>query len=215
MQFFIVERMFLKILFFPFVIDIRNKLKPKIRNVRSSLKFSKPIFNLDNGRPISNPIYNVFNPVDFKYLTRLRLELSHLNKERFNHNFQDCINPLCSCSLEPESNSHFFLRCHHYTILRADLINGLKKIDENRLRLSENSLVKSLLFGDLKYSNHIDDCHTTPSSVINITILDERNYKVNVHVNIDLIKACYNPKNDLTKKEKNNKNRSKCHVRQG
>ena len=63
----------------------------------------------------------------------MRLELSDLNEHRVNHNFQDCINPLYSCSLEPESNSHFFLRCHHYTILRADLINGLKKIDENRL----------------------------------------------------------------------------------
>ena len=29
----------------------------------------------------------------------LRLELSHLNEHRFNHNFDDCINPLCLCSL--------------------------------------------------------------------------------------------------------------------
>ena len=106
---------------------------------------------MNNGRPISNPIYNTFNPVGLKYLTRLPLELSHLNEHRFKHNFQDCVNPLCGCSLEPESNSHFFLCCHHYTILSADLMNGLKKIDENILRLSENSLVKLLIFGDPKY----------------------------------------------------------------
>ena len=76
---------------------------------------------------IANPIYNIFNPVGLKYLTHLRLELSHLNENKFNHNFQACINPLCSCSLGPESKSHFFLCCHHYTILRANLMNGLKK----------------------------------------------------------------------------------------
>ena len=62
-------------------------------------------------------------------------------------------------------NSHFFLRCHHYTILRADLMNGLKKIDENILRLSENSLVKLLLFGDPKY-NLIGDCYILNASII-------------------------------------------------
>ena len=52
-----------------------------------------------------NPIYNVFNPLGLKYLTPLRHELSHLNEHRFKYNFQDCINPLCSCRIEPESNS--------------------------------------------------------------------------------------------------------------
>ena len=52
---------------------------------------------------------------------------------------------LYSCSLEPEFNSHFFfLCCHHYTILRADLMNDLKIIDENLLRLSEKSLLQEL-----------------------------------------------------------------------
>ena len=101
-----------------------NKLKPEITNVGSSLKFRKLILNLHNDRPISDPIYNIFNPVGVKHLTRLRLELSHLSERRFNHNFQDCMNPLCSDSPEPESNSHFFLPCHHYTMLSAQLVNG-------------------------------------------------------------------------------------------
>ena len=69
--------------------------------------FRKLILNLDNGCLISNLIYNTFNLVGLKYLTCLRLKLSNLSEHRFKHNFQDCINPLCSCSLEPESNSHF------------------------------------------------------------------------------------------------------------
>ena len=127
---------------------------------------------MDNGRPISNLIYNIFNPVGLKYLTSLRFELSRLNEHKFNHNFQDCINPLCSCSLEPEFNSHFFLRCLHYTILRADLMNDLKKIYENILRLSENSFVKLLLFGDPKY-NLINNCHILNAS-INFVLRSER-----------------------------------------
>ena len=35
-----------------------------------------------------------------KYLSRLRLGLSYLNYHKFRHNFQDCLNPLCPCSLE-------------------------------------------------------------------------------------------------------------------
>ena len=70
-----------------YVIDELNKLKTEITNVGSYLKFRKLILNLHNDRPISNPIYNIFNPVGVKYLTRLRLELSHLSEHRFNHNF--------------------------------------------------------------------------------------------------------------------------------
>ena len=45
----------------------------------------------------------------------------------------------------------------------------------------------------------------TPNSVINVTILGQRKHIVNSHVNLDQIEACYNPKNDLLKKEKGRK----------
>ena len=126
--------------FFPSVIDEWNKLKPEIRTIDSSLKFRKLILNLDNGRSPFNPIYNIFNPIGLKYLTRLRLELSHFNEDKFKHNFQDCINPLSTCSLEPQSNFHFFLSCHNYFTLRAELMNDLKIINKNTLSFSEYSL---------------------------------------------------------------------------
>ena len=37
--------------------------------------------------------YNVCKPVCPKLLIRLRLDLSHLNEHRINHNFENCINP--------------------------------------------------------------------------------------------------------------------------
>ena len=150
--------------FFPSVIDEWNSLKTEIRNVESFSKFRKLLLNLDNGRPPARPIYNIFNPLGVKFLTRLRLELSHLNEHRFNHNFHKCMNPLCSCSNYAESNSHIFLRCCHFNSLRVDLMNDLKMIDDNILRLSEDCLAHLILFGDPKY-NLFDNCHILNASI--------------------------------------------------
>ena len=48
--------------------------------------------------PNQRNIYNIFDPIGLKLLTRLHLVLSHLNECKFCHNFQDCLNPFCSCS---------------------------------------------------------------------------------------------------------------------
>ena len=116
------------------------------------------LLNLDNGHPSCRPIYNICNPLGVKYLTRLRLDLSHLNGHRFNHNFHDCINPLCSCGNNTASNSHFFLHCCHFISLRAELMNNLKMIDENILRLSDDCLTNLILFGDPKYGPIDNSC---------------------------------------------------------
>ena len=99
-------------------------------------------------------------------------ELSHFNEHKFKHDFQYFINPLCTCSLEPESNFHFLHCCHNYFTLRDELMNDLKIIDENILRLSENSLVQLVLFGDPN-DNLIDDYEILNAS-INYTLKLER-----------------------------------------
>ena len=93
--------------FFPYVIVEWNKLDINLRNAKSFLIFRNSLLKI--GRPIQNPIYNIHDPMGIKYLTRLRLGLSHLNDHKFRHNFQDCLNPLCPCSLEVESNSLFII----------------------------------------------------------------------------------------------------------
>ena len=102
-------------------------------------------------RPVQRTIYNVFNPQGLKFLTRLRLGLSHLNEHRFRHNFKDCINPLCSCSLEVENTLHFFLHCHHYSTFRMGLMNKVNQIDENFSYLSDDNKVSPLLYGDSRW----------------------------------------------------------------
>ena len=118
-----------------------NKVSSSIRNS------TYPVFQnhlLKIIRPVSNPVYNIQNYIGLKLLTRFRLGLSYLNEHRFNHNFENWINPLCTCSLEVESAVHFFLHCHHYHNMRAKLLNSLEVIDTNLLKLSEEQLTKVL-----------------------------------------------------------------------
>ena len=60
-------------------------------------------------------MYNIFDPIGLKLLTRLRLGFSHLNEHKFRHNFQDCLNPLCLCSLEIEDTIHYLLQCQYFS----------------------------------------------------------------------------------------------------
>ena len=136
--------------FFPWSIVEWNKIDLKIRN-SSCLVFRNYV--LKRIRPLAAPLYNIHNPLGLKLLTRLRLGLSHLNEHRFNHNFESCLNPLCTCSLEVESTTHFFLHCHHFNAIRITLNSSLKGIDKDIPKLSDSSLTKVILFGDSKYSD--------------------------------------------------------------
>ena len=92
--------------FFPYTIKEWNKLTFEIRNSESYSIFKK--FLLKFIRTIPNSVFGVADMYRIKLLARLRAGLSHLRKHKFRHNFQDTINPQCSCSLEIESTSHFF-----------------------------------------------------------------------------------------------------------
>ena len=107
-------------------------------------------------RPKCNDTYGIHNPTGLKLLTRLRLGLSHLNDDKFNHNFKDCINPLCSCSLSVENNIHFFLHYHHFSLQRVTLMNNIKSIDKDIINETDSDLVNILLFGSSKYQYHIN-----------------------------------------------------------
>ena len=114
---------------------------------KSSLKFT---------RTIQISVFSVADIHGIKLLTRLRVSLSHLRERKFRHNFQDTINPLCSCSLEIESTSHFFLRCQNFITPRTNLMNELRKLDSNILNLDKISLTKLLLYGGSKYENKVN-----------------------------------------------------------
>ena len=58
-----------------------------------------------------NSIYNIHNPLDVEYLTRLKIGFRHLKKHKFKHKFQDSIDPMCCSSSGVVATIHFFLHC--------------------------------------------------------------------------------------------------------
>ena len=96
-------------------------------------------------------MYITFGPIGLKFLTCLCLDFSHLNEHRFRHNFQDCLNPLCSCSLQTEDTIHYLLHCHHFSQHRIDLINSVKYIFEGFDSLSDIAKKDLLLYGDPRF----------------------------------------------------------------
>ena len=74
------------------------KLDNSIKNSELISIFSGILLSLI--RPNQSNVQNSFELIGLKFLTRIRLGFSHLNEHRFQHNFQDCMNPLCSWRLK-------------------------------------------------------------------------------------------------------------------
>ena len=135
--------------FFPWTILEWNKLDLTLH--KSSYKvFRNSLLKMICPSP--NPVYDIHNPLGLCLLTRLRLGLSHLNEHKFNHNFKNCVNPLCTCSLEIESASHFFLHCDHYNNITSILLNELKSLDRNILKFPDTTLTNLILYGGSQFN---------------------------------------------------------------
>ena len=111
-----VRHNFFKNSFFPSVISESNKIDLEIRNLASSEIFKKHLLNFI--RPNSSNVFNINNPLGLKLLTRLRIGFIHLKEHKFKHNFQDSVDPLCSCGNDIKSTVHFFLHCPNFTTQR-------------------------------------------------------------------------------------------------
>ena len=136
--------------FFPCSVVEWNKLGINLQNAKSFL-IRNSLLKIE--RPIQNPIYNIHDPVGIKYLNRLRLGLSHVNDHKFIHNFQDCLNSLCPCSLEVESTIHYFLHCQHYNDICKTLLDTVKRITNISVsNLIDEYLVNLLMYGNPSYS---------------------------------------------------------------
>ena len=85
-------------------------------------------------------------------ITRLRLGLSHLREHKFKHSFQDTLNPICSCSNDIESTTHYLLHCSNYIEERLALLNQVRSIDSQLLQQSDSLICQLLLFGKCSLS---------------------------------------------------------------
>ena len=134
----------------------------ELRNSASLEIFKKHLLNFI--RPNSSNAFNINNSLGLKLLTRLRIGFSYLKEHKFKHNFQDSIDPLCSCGNDIESTVHFFFHCPNFTTQRQTLLNKLKSINASILTENENSVVKTLLF------RRPDSRYSTNKEIINATI---------------------------------------------
>ena len=148
--------------FFPSTIIDWNKLDVTLQKCDNVNVFKKEILKLI--RPSSNYFYNCHNPIGIKYITRIRLGLSHLREHKFKHSFQDSINPICNCGNDVKSAMQFFLHCPLYSNERCTLLNSLSKIDHKLLDSTDTSLTQILLFGNSPFTTNDN------TKIINLTI---------------------------------------------
>ena len=149
-----VKHDYFKNSFFPSAISELNKLDLNIRNSASLNAFKKKLLNYI--RPCANSIFDIYNPLGIKLLTRLRLGLSPLHEHKFRHCFQDTLNLLCECAKDIESTMHFFLHCTNFLIPRQTLVQKIRNIDNNILSQSETQLTQTLLYGNQNYHPSIN-----------------------------------------------------------
>ena len=149
--------------FFPYCIREWNKLCPNLQNSTSISIFKNNLLTFI--RPNQCSIYNIIDPSGLKLLTRLRVNLSHLREHKFHHNFLDTLYPLCSCSLEIESTSHYLLRCSFYTHIRRTLLDNIIDIIGDISNFSNDKLTNLLLYGDNIHSVEVN------SSILKNTII--------------------------------------------
>ena len=67
-----------------------------------------------------------------------------MTQNKFRHDFEDMIRPLCSCNTEIKSNKNFLLLCYFYFSPRLELFDKLNKINSSFSKLSAKDQV---LFG--------------------------------------------------------------------
>ena len=143
---FYIRPNFFKYSFSPSAVIEWKNLDLSIRNSESLSIFKNCILKFI--RPSLSNTHNSFNTKGIKYLTRLRLGLSHLREHKFKHGFLDSINPICNCGLDIETTCHFLLHCRSFINERTLLLNDISRITKDALPSCEAGFIKRLLYGD-------------------------------------------------------------------
>ena len=63
----------------------------------------------------------------------MRLVSNHLSDHKFEHDFNDAINPICICRNDTKSRNFFFLHCPEYCRARQTLFENIQSIAKTLL----------------------------------------------------------------------------------
>ena len=126
----------------------RNLSTPKI----DEIKTMPSIDNDEHTRDEDDSAYHITDQIGLKYLTRLRIGVSHLRAHMFNHQFKGTPSACCSCDHNTvETTTHYLLHCSNHVQSRSTLFENLQKvIDVARLHNNKYT-VNLLLYGDPTY----------------------------------------------------------------
>ena len=144
-QFKVKHNFFPNSFFFSAVIEW-NKLDLNIRNSESLNVFKNSLLKFI--RPSGNSVFNCHNPRGVRLLTRLRLGLSPLPEHKFKYDFQDSLNPICSCGNDIETLAYFLLHCPHYSHERSTFLNTIRNINRHIFDRNDFQITEILLHGD-------------------------------------------------------------------
>ena len=118
-----VKHTFFKNSFFPSTVIEWNNLDKSIRSSESFALFKKSILQFI--RPTPKRTFNCHNPIGIKLILRLRLGLSNLRDHKFQHNFLDCLNPICCCGKDIETTVHYLLNFPIFSDERSIFFNNI------------------------------------------------------------------------------------------
>ena len=108
-----VRHDFFKNSFFPSTVEWNGTRLTKVsKNQKVLISLKKSISEFI--RASLNRVYNCHNTKEIKLLTRLTVCLSHIREHKFQHIFQDTLNPICNCGEDIKTTSHYLLHCLDY-----------------------------------------------------------------------------------------------------
>ena len=143
--------------FFKLIFQVVNSTE--LCDVKYFLKFIMSISSFprrDYFRQIAFERRNILIYWNCKLVTTLRLGLSHLREHKFKHSFQDIVNPLCSCGLDIETASHYFLLSPLFHAERYTLLNNINENDSTIFSKSELVLTLILLYSDESFKDEVN-----------------------------------------------------------
>ena len=91
-----------------------------------------------------------FNAINL--LTRLRLNFSHLNQQKFRYNFLGTIGPVCSCGSETEATAHFLLRFQNHIISRPKLLKNIYNLGQTLRNYDNDHLIHTVHYSSEKFN---------------------------------------------------------------
>ena len=133
--------------YIPLTIKDWNVLPQLLRDCTTLVSFKGKLKHyLQFKKP--NKLHSVGSFDTQKCTTRLRLGLSPLREHLHRHHIVD--DNICTfCNLEPETSSHFILRCPTFSLQRLKLFtNMLDLLPMNLIQVSDDDLIQTLLSGN-------------------------------------------------------------------